>query len=152
MGTFVGVGQEPSSASPQNGTQGPIDGSGTPTGLSNPIWDYQPLGTIAGGGSMFFTVAGTLIEQGGYSITGPGSLTVQNDPNSIDAQILGTGAAIEPTGKNFPGFYPGGSNQLWGYDPYQQGNTSVRHDDGRHHPSSGAGVAGNSGVDARQRG
>jgi hypothetical protein len=124
MGILVGVGQEDSSASPQNGTQGPINGSGFPTGLATPVWTYQPLADLPGGNGLFYPVAGTLIEQGSYSISGPGSLTVRQNPNSF-TEILGTGEAIFAGGLNYPGFYPGGDNVPWGLDPYQLGNTPI---------------------------
>jgi hypothetical protein len=122
MGILVGVGQEPSSASPQNGTQGPTDGSGTPTGISTPVWNYTPLATVSGGvGAPSYQIAGTLIEQGTYTTSaGCGSLIVQPDiyvytnPGEVgsvttDAQVLGTSDSgmNEPFGYfNFPSNRP----------------------------------------------
>jgi len=124
MGIFVGVGQENATASPQNGSQGPIDGSGTPTGLANNLWTYIPNTTLfsgVGDGSWSQTQAGTLLAQGTYSVAAGsgGFLTVVPDA----AEVLGTGETIPPGGASFPGTYPAGSNQLWGYDPYQLGYT-----------------------------
>ena len=70
MGVFVGVGQEDWSASPQNGTEGPIDGSGVPTGITTPVWTYLPYGYYSGGNILSYPVAGALIEQGSYTSNG----------------------------------------------------------------------------------
>jgi hypothetical protein len=123
MGIFVGVGQENATASPQNGSQGPIDGSGTTTGLANNLWTYVPATTLFTGDPLIYQQqqAGTLIAQGNYTDAGltGGTLTVVADA----AEVLGTGETIPPGGASFPGTYGTGSNQLWGYDPYQLGDT-----------------------------
>jgi len=123
MGVFVGVGQENATASPQNGSQGPIDGSGSPTGLATNLWTYVPSTTLyAADGPLYAqTQAGTLLAQGTYTVPAGmgGTLTVVADA----AEVLGTGETVPPGGTTLYTQYPSGSNQLWGYDPYQLGDT-----------------------------
>jgi len=130
MGILVGVGQENSSASPQNGSQGPIDGSGFPTTINgSTVWTYVNT-TLYPGNPLNFqqTERGTLIEQGTYTDVGGagGTLSVQADPGG-PSEVLGTGEAIPAGGASFGSQtnYPAGSNQLWGYDPYQLGDTPI---------------------------
>jgi hypothetical protein len=100
MGILVGVGQEPSSASSQNGTQGPWDGSGTLTGIPTPVWNYTALTAVSGGaGAPSYQIAGTLIEQGTYTTTArQGFLTVEGD---IGVEVLFT----DDNGMNEPWDY-----------------------------------------------
>ena len=51
----------------------------------------------------------------------PHSLTVQPEV----ANVLGTGENIGGGLTNTLGTYPSGSNQLWGYDPYELGNSPI---------------------------
>jgi hypothetical protein len=120
MGVLVGVGQEGSAASPQNGTQGPIDGSGFPTGISTPVWNYTPLTTVSGGaGAPSYQIAGTLIEQGTYTTTdSQGSLTVQTYNYNSEFPNMGPGF-VEVLGTT-----DGGINELWGLSPYQTGSVA----------------------------
>jgi len=128
MGILVGVGQEPAASSPQNGTQGPIDGSGFPVANVANAWTWNAGTTLYPTDPLAYRQLekGTLIEKGSYTDTGlvPGSLTVQVDPAGY-SEVLGTGFPIPPGGASFPGNYPGGSNVPWGYDPYQGGNTPI---------------------------
>jgi PEP-CTERM motif len=119
MGILVGVGQEPSSASPQNGTQGPINGSGSPTGIATPVWNYTPLTMVSGGaGAPSYPIAGTLIEHGTYTTTdSQGSLTVQTYNYNSEFPGMGQGF-VEVLGTS-----DGGMNELFGDAPYQVGNT-----------------------------
>jgi hypothetical protein len=93
MGVLVGVGQEPSSASQQNGTQGPWDGSGTPTGIATPVWNYTPFTTVSGGvGAPSYQIAGTLIEQGTYTTSNrQGTLTVSEEDLVLTLGTLDNG-------------------------------------------------------------
>jgi len=130
MGIFVGVGQENGSASPQNGSQGPIDGSGIPVqGAPVNPWTYVNTTLYPGNPAMFQqTERGTLIEQGTYTDVGGagGTLSVQADPGG-PSEVLGTGEVIPAGGASFGSQtnYPAGSNRLWGYDPYQLGDTPI---------------------------
>jgi len=109
MGVFVGVGQENGSASGQNGTQGPTDGSGTPTGTTSTPWTYIAPGgpLVPGGNGVSYPIGGTLIEQGTYTYnnSGNGLLTVNVDGF---VEVLGTG--------------DNGTNEAWTL-VNQQGNT-----------------------------
>jgi hypothetical protein len=119
MGILVGIGQENSDASPQNGTQGPWDGSGTPTGIPTPVWNYTPLTTVSGRTSApSYQIAGTLIEQGTYTTSASqGSLTVQSHLvviNTFDTQGMYSEAAFMLATDD------GGMNEPWDYS-HQKG-------------------------------
>jgi hypothetical protein len=113
MGIFVGVGQEAGAASPQNGTQGPTDGSGTPTGTSAAPWLYTVPGTmVAGGNGVSYAIGGTIVEQGTYTV--PGGITGVNPLASLSVNVDGF-VEVLGTGDN-------GNNEAWTL-ANQQGNT-----------------------------
>jgi len=121
MGIMVGVGQEAPTASPQNSSQGPWDGSGTPTGLTvnaTTPWAYTTPGTQVNGGTgaggapiIKYHIGGTLIEQGTYTV--PGGLGA-NPAAELDANVDGF---VEVLGTS-----DNAANELWDL-VHQQGNT-----------------------------